>query len=245
MPMRIIPVIDILNGKVVKAIGGKREEYKPLESVLTKSTEPLDFALAFESLGFKELYLADLDAILGRGPNLSLYEMIISNTDLILMIDAGINDLEKAKSIDRLSATRVIIGTETLESIDFIRKALNSLGSDKVIVSMDLKNGRVISRCNLIRSYNKYTVARLLHNFGVQTIIVLDLEKVGTETGVNISEVKKLLDIFDLNLLVGGGIRDIKNLRELRKIGVFGALIASILHNGRITKEDLKSGGFI
>jgi len=94
--MNIIPVLDILNGTAVHAIRGERNKYQPLKSILSSSSESLELAKAFDSFGFNELYMADLDAIIKNKENFSVYSEVVSETNLSLMIDAGINDLERA-----------------------------------------------------------------------------------------------------------------------------------------------------
>jgi phosphoribosylformimino-5-aminoimidazole carboxamide ribotide isomerase len=126
--LKIIPVIDVLNGTAVHAIRGERKQYQPLKSVLCRSADPLDIALTFKSLGFKSLYLADLDAILGKPANFSLYQQIIAKTSLELMIDAGIADIAKAKKVLKTDVTEIIIGTETLRSLDFLNQAVKTFG---------------------------------------------------------------------------------------------------------------------
>ena len=91
--MKVIPVMDILNGVVVHAVRGRRSEYQPLRSVLCASAKPLDVALTFKALGFGELYVADLDAITGEHANFSILKQIADTTGLRLMVDAGIADL--------------------------------------------------------------------------------------------------------------------------------------------------------
>ena len=88
--MKVIPVIDILNGIVVHAVRGKRREYQPLQSILCKSVEPLEVAKAFKALGFSELYIADLDAITGGSVNFQVFKRIAKETGLKLMVDAGV-----------------------------------------------------------------------------------------------------------------------------------------------------------
>ncbi|NIV10372.1 MAG: HisA/HisF family protein, partial [Aliifodinibius sp.] len=85
--MKTIPVLDVLNGVIVHAVGGKREKYYPVKSVLCASSDPVNVALTFRSLGFDELYMADLDAILSNHANFSIYKQIKAVTDLNLMVD--------------------------------------------------------------------------------------------------------------------------------------------------------------
>src|SRR5262245_14607506 len=105
--VRVIPVIDLRDGVVVRGIGGRREEYRPIVSRLSDSARPLDVALAFrEQLGFTELYLADLDAIAGGDPAWNVYDEL-HQIGLRLWVDAGVRDRHRllelqARGIDHL-----------------------------------------------------------------------------------------------------------------------------------------------
>lgn len=243
--MKIIPVLDILNGVAVQAIRGEREKYLPVRSVLCESASPLDMAMAFESFGFNELYLADLDAILGRYVNLTLYKQIKTKTSLNLMVDAGVTDLKKAREVLKSGVSRIIIGTETLDNLDFVKRAIRFFGEDQVIISLDLKEGKVISISEVIRSMDPTLLVKMLEEMGATRMIILDLARVGTGQGVNLRVVKKILQEAKVEVLTGGGISSIKDLEELRDVGVSGALIATALHTGKITAKELKSTGFL
>ncbi|KPV63459.1 MAG: Imidazole glycerol phosphate synthase subunit HisF [Candidatus Bathyarchaeota archaeon BA2] len=243
--MKIIPVLDILNGVAIQAIRGEREKYLPVRSILCESASPLEMAIAFKSFGFDELYIADLDAILGRYVNLALYKQIKTKTSLNLMVDAGVTDLEKAKGVLKSGVSRIIIGTETLDNLDFVKRAIRLFGEDRVIVSLDLKEGKVMSISEAIRSMDPTSLVKTLEGMGATRMIILDLARVGTGRGVNLIAVKKILQEAKVEVLAGGGISNIRDLEELKDVGVSGALIATALHTGKITAKELKSTGFL
>jgi phosphoribosylformimino-5-aminoimidazole carboxamide ribotide isomerase len=243
--MKIIPVLDVLNGLVVHAVGGKREKYYPIKSVLCASSDPVDVASTFRSLGFDELYMADLDAILSKNANFSLYKQIKAITDLNLMVDAGISDLEKAREVLENEVSKIIIGTETLENLDFVEKAVKLFGKNRVIVSLDLKGGRIMSRSPYIKSRSPVELAKAFQWMNVAQIIVLDLARVGMNKGINLEIVKGILEQTQVEVLTGGGVRDIKDLEKLRSMGVSGVLVATALHNGKLTIRKLEQFDFI
>ena len=243
--MKIIPVIDVLNGVAVHGVRGERERYQPLKSTLCRSADPLDIALTFESLGFSSLYLADLDAILGKSANFNIYRQIMTQTRLDLMVDAGIADITKAKKVLATEVSKIVIGSETLNSLDFLGQAVKAFGEDKVVVSIDLKKGKVLSVSEAIASMDAVSFAQKLRKIGVNQIIFLDLDRVGTEHGINLALLRSVLEKTGVEVLVGGGIRSLQELEELRKLGVSGALVATILHNGKLEVDELKSAGFL
>ena len=243
--MKIIPVIDVLNGVAIHGIRGERERYQPLKSALCRSADPLDIALTFESLGFSSLYLADLDAILGKSANFSVYRQIMTETRLDLMVDAGIADLARAEEVLATGVSKIVVGSETLESLDFLGQAVKAFGEDRVVVSIDLKEGKVLSASEAIASMDAVSFAQELGKIGVDQVILLDLGRVGTEQGINLALLRSVLEKSGVEVLVGGGIRSLQELEELRKLGVSGALVATILHNGKLQVDELKSASFL
>jgi phosphoribosylformimino-5-aminoimidazole carboxamide ribotide isomerase len=243
--MKIIPVIDVLNGIAVHGVRGERKQYKPLKSVLCPSAEPLEIASAFESLGFSSLYLADLDAILGKTVNLTIYRQIMSRTGLELMVDAGIADISKAHEVMETGVSKIVIGSETLTSLDFVNQSVRAFDEDKVVVSIDQKGGKLLSASEAIMSMDAVSVAQKLASHGVRQLILLDLDRVGTEHGINRTVLKNILKNTEVEVLVGGGIRSLKELEELRRLGVYGALVATVLHNGKLAVDELKSSNFL
>jgi len=243
--MKVIPVIDVLNGVAVHGIRGERERYQPLKSILCKSADPLDIASTFGSLGFSSLYLADLDAILGRSSNFNIYRQIMTQTSLDLMVDAGIAGITKAEKVLATEVSKIVIGSETLDSLDFLGQAVKAFGEDKIVVSIDLKEGKVLSASEAIASMDAVSFAQELGKIGVKHIILLDLDRVGTEHGINWALLRRVLAKTGVEVLVGGGIRSLQELLELRKLGVSGALVATILHNGKLEVAELKSASFL
>lgn len=243
--MRIVPVIDVLNGMTVHAIRGERKNYRPLRSVLCSSVDPGELALTFESLGFGNLYLADLDAISGRSTNFALYQRIRTRTNLDFMVDAGVADVTKAEKLLRAGVSKIVIGTETLRSLDFVDQAVKSFGENRVVVSTDLKGGEVMSISESIKSMNPVPLAQKLEKIGVSQVILLDLDRVGTERGANLEVLKGVLKKTRVKVLVGGGVRSLQDLEELRNLGVFGALVATTLHSGKLKVGELQSAGFL
>ncbi len=243
--MKIIPVIDILDGVVVHAVRGKRKEYQPLKSTLCDSTDPLNVASAFKACGFKELYVADLDAIMGKASNLSILLQIAEKTGLELMVDAGIADLKRARDMFRSKVSKIIVGTETLPNLDFVSETIECFGSERVVISLDLMNGKVLSKSESARSMSALALAREFQGIGVTQMIVLDLARVGSGEGVDFAFLKEILNSLEIKVLVGGGVRDIKDLIELKNLGVYGVLLATSLHNGRISMEQLRRADMI
>jgi phosphoribosylformimino-5-aminoimidazole carboxamide ribotide isomerase len=243
--VKIIPVIDVLGGRVVHAVRGRRKEYQPLKSNLCASTDPVDVAEALKALGFSELYLADLDAITRGQANFSIFKNIADKTGLELMVDAGIDTLKKAKRVLESHVSKVIIGTETLPSTSLVAEAVGLFGSKKIMVSLDLMGDRVISGFELGALKDPVALLRAFQEAGVSQVIVLDLARVGSGEGVNVPFLREVLRNIKVDVYVGGGVRDIKDLMELKGVGVFGVLVATALHSGKISLKELKQAGLL
>jgi len=243
--VKIIPVIDILDGIVVHAVRGIRKEYQPLKSVLCASADPVDVARALKGFGFAEMYVADLDAITGGHTNFTILQQIVDETGFELMVDAGITDLARAKRVLESRVSKVIIGTETLGSIGFVAEAVEFFGSEKIVVSLDLMGDKVLSKLEFDKSKDPVVLLREFQKMGVAQIIVLDLARVGSAEGVNLPVLKRMLMNHNVKVLVGGGVRNIRDLVELKNLGVSGALLATALHSGRITLEELRLAGLL
>jgi phosphoribosylformimino-5-aminoimidazole carboxamide ribotide isomerase len=243
--LKVIPVIDVLNGKAVHAVKGKRKKYKPLESVISSSYDPKDVAKAFDNIGFRELYIADLDAITKGQLNFSLLKNIANETSLKIMVDAGITELKMAERIFDAGVHKIIIGTETLLNIGFVAEAIDAFGSKNVVVSIDLMGRKIIGRIKLDKIREPLDLIFEFQNMGVSQIIILDLAKVGSAGGLNLSFLQGIFENVEARVLVGGGVRDLGDLKRLRDLRVFGVLVASALHSGKILPAELRYANLI
>jgi phosphoribosylformimino-5-aminoimidazole carboxamide ribotide isomerase len=243
--LNVIPVIDVLNGKVVHAVRGRREEYRQLESIIVSSVETLEVAGAFKNLGFSELYVADLDAIIDCSTNFEVFKQVFSETGLRLMVDAGVTEIERGQKLLENGVSRLVIGTETLKSKGFVRDAVKRFGSRRVIISLDLEGDKVVTKPGLGDCCDAMSLLREFKGMGVSQVIVLDLTRVGSGEGVNVPFVKRVIEEVGVDVCVGGGIRDLDDLLELKNLGVSSVLVATALHNGNISIQDLKQNGLL
>jgi phosphoribosylformimino-5-aminoimidazole carboxamide ribotide isomerase len=235
---RLIPVLDVLNGVVVHAIAGNRRRYQKLTSPLCRSADPVEVAVRLkEKFGFSELYLADLDSILGAKTNFNLYEQMKSGTELKLMVDAGLTDF---REVLRRGASFIVMGTEILPSLSLLEEAVRSLGEERVVFSLDTDEGRLRSPSEEIAKLTPARLAEEATGLGVKRLILLDLSRVGTERGVNLRLVNEVRERVEAELLVGGGVCGVEDVKRLKQAGVNGVLLSTALHKGRIKPEDLE-----
>jgi phosphoribosylformimino-5-aminoimidazole carboxamide ribotide isomerase len=240
--MVILPVLDLLNGLIVRGVGGKREEYRPVVSHLTSRPDALAIAQAFrEHLGLNRMYVADLDGILYGRPNREIYQSLVEE-GFELMIDAGFRSVESAQAVLATGSVQVIAGLETWPGPRELARLCRDVGPERVIFSLDLKQGLPLGDLRLWETNSPLEIGVLAAGAGVSEMIVLDLAQVGNGTGVTTAPLcRQLRDRFpDLRLITGGGVRHIADLDGLAATGVDGVLVASALHDGRITRADLE-----
>lgn len=261
-PFRIVPVIDLKGGLAVHAVRGERVHYQPVSSVLTGTPELFPLVAAFAiKLGLTEAYIADLDAITGGQPagNLAvigaaqkaLRGMTGAATPISLMVDAGVASRADAAGVFAAGAAKAVVGTETLASIADLADLVDDYGPRRVVVSLDCRDGRIISPVAELRGLAPPAAIRLLRASGAAQFILLELTRVGTAAGLNRPLIKACVDSLaslpdkaastDLSLFVGGGVSGWADLEWLKQADVAGALVATALHDGRLTGDDIRA----
>jgi len=243
--MKVLPVIDILNGQVVHAVRGERSRYKPIQSVLTKTADPVEVAAALKAAGFKAIYVADLDAIIDcNRHSFDLISEITRKTGLSLMVDAGVTSLERAQLLLDAGVSKIVVGTETLKTKTFVNEAVERFGSERVVVSLDLKAGKVLVAEGFEGCTDALCMLQEFKAMGLCEVIVLDLSRVGSSLGVDVDFLKKAKSA-GLDVYAGGGVRNISDIVALQGSGISGALVATALHTGKISVAELKTAGFL
>jgi phosphoribosylformimino-5-aminoimidazole carboxamide ribotide isomerase len=257
--MRVVGVIDLKGGTAVHAVRGERERYRPVRSVIGGDDGDDGDALALargyrDALGLEEVYVADLDAIVGgsgqaagggggaigagAGDHRALLRALASEARV--MVDAGVSEPARAQALLDLGAHRVIVGTETLSGPDALDRLLAELPDGALVLSVDLRDGRVLSPDAELAGLPATDALARLHRPGLREAIVLDLARVGSGAGPDVGLIAELHAAFpDLQLLAGGGVRTIDDLQALDGAGAAGALVATALHRGVIGPREL------
>ena len=241
--MRVIPVIDLKGAVAVHAVRGERERYRPLRSEIVAGSDPVEVTRAVRNaLGLDELYVADLDAIAGGSAD---QESIVALArEARVMVDAGVTGVAEARRLLELGAARVVVGTETLADERALERMRSALPDAPLVVSLDLRDGRVLSPQPALHRLRAAEALERLARSGVREAIVLDLARVGSGAGPDVALVRELGDrVPELELLAGGGVRDVADLRALGDAGAAGALVATALHSGAIGRGELGALG--
>jgi phosphoribosylformimino-5-aminoimidazole carboxamide ribotide isomerase len=224
--MDIVPVIDIRNGEVVRASGGKRAHYRPIVTPLAATSAPIDVAAGFLRLhSFKSIYVADLDAIEGHGDNrTAILELRDAFPQTCFMIDAGAG----FRDFRGLARVDVVIGSESLRDEDAV--TLRAASQDPhIVLSLDFREG-FLGPGALLFSPALWP----------KRVIVMTLARVGAGGGPDVVKLAHIRAAAgDRKLYAAGGVRGVEDLKTLRQAGAAGALVASALHDGRLTSGDL------
>ena len=233
--MRIIPVIDLRSGEAVHGIGGDRARYEPVRSVITPSLgDAQALAQAYVAvLGTSEIYVADLDAIEGGAAQYGMHHRLsrIARS----WIDAGLRSEEDAFALIDAGADRVVVALETMPGFELLQAIVLRLGADRVAFSLDLREGAPLASAEALRAMSPRELARRAVDAGVETVIVLDLARVGGSGGANLAMMREMRAALPgVDLIAGGGVRDQVDLDRLAAAGANGALVATAVHRGVI-----------
>jgi phosphoribosylformimino-5-aminoimidazole carboxamide ribotide isomerase len=229
--MQIVPVIDLKGGVVVHARRGQRDEYAPLRSPLVAGCEPVAVARALgKACRTTRLYVADLDALAGEPVDEATLMALASVAEA--WVDAGATTPGSAAALARAGAARNVVGTESLEA----GAAVEPGGSPPWVLSVDLRDGRLISPDPEFAGREPTAAATLAQRLGVNELLVIDLARVGSGSGPPLDAVAQLAAALPTTAIyAGGGVRDDADLRALDSAGATGALVATALHEGRLT----------
>jgi len=232
--MQIVPVIDLKGGAVVHARRGNRDAYAPLQSPLVEGCDPVDVAQALTSAcRTTNLYVADLDAIAGNPVDEATLKALSEIAQA--WVDAGATTPEGGATLARAGVARNVIGTESIEP-GWLTDASRPGPQPAVVLSVDLRDGRLISPDPGIAGRGPAAAAPLARALQIKEILVIDLARVGSGSGPPLDAVAQLKEALpEVAIYAGGGVRDDADLHALESAGAAGALVATALHEGRIT----------
>jgi phosphoribosylformimino-5-aminoimidazole carboxamide ribotide isomerase len=244
--MRIIPVMDLQGGHVVQAVAGQRSQYRPVRSVFAGDARPATVARGLvEQFGFRQVYVADLDAITG-GPANQEALTAIAAAGLHLLLDAGVGSPDQARvwlSHATLAPAfaGLIVGLESLTSPGLLAPCLQAIGPERAVFSVDLKHGRPLTAVAAWRDLEAEAIAEAAIGRGFTRLILLDVARVGGGQGPGLEALcRRLRNRYpQLELIGGGGVRGIEDLQQLAAAGCDAVLVATALHRGRITRQAL------
>ena len=236
--MRIIPAIDIINGKCVRLTKGDYSTKK------TYNENPLEVARTFESIGIKYLHLVDLDGAKNSTiKNGKILESIAANTNLKIDFGGGIKSEEAVKMAFELGASQRTVGSIAAKNPLLVYKWIELFGADKIILGADVNNKKIAingwqeATELVLESYIKTYMAK-----GIQSVICTDISKDGMLAGSSIQLYEQLSTRFpSLKLIASGGVASLQELDKLKNIGLEGAIIGKAIYENKITLKQLEA----
>lgn len=227
--------MDLMGGQVVRARHGERHNYRPIASPLCNSSDPLDVAQGLLGLyPFETLYIADLDAIQKRGDHLrTITELRAALPHVEIWLDAGIASLNDCKPWLELGLN-LVIGSESLPDIETAKQLIEHFGQKRTLLSLDFVAGRAKGPAALFEDSSLWP----------QRVIAMTLGRVGSYEGPDFDLLTSLQQRAPGHqIYAAGGVRDFPDLEKLWAMGIAGALLASALHDGKVSREQISRLG--
>ncbi len=229
-PLELLPAIDIKNGKVIQlssAVSGSN----------TVMVEPLEVIQRFSSAGSKWIHLVDLDAAYGTGENAKLIKHLVQMSQVDIQLSGGIANQKSLDAALATSAKRVNISTAGLEDIDWIKNVIEKY-RERVCVGLDVTNGSLIARGSgkVIGDLDHFI--SVLNEAGCSRIIVTDNSTDGALVGPNFQLLEQVINQSSAEIVASGGVSNLSDLQQLRKMGLAGAIVGKALYVGQFSIEE-------
>ncbi len=227
--MLIIPAIDIIGGKCVRLLKGN------FSLVKEYSKDPLEMAKDFERAGASRIHIVDLEgAKLGRPINDKMILEIAQKLNVEVEVGGGIRTFEIAENYLRNGVKKVIMGSAALKDIGLLKRLVEVFGADRILVALDLKQGRIMTDGWLEesgKSCEKFL--NDLKRVGIREIIFTDVDRDGTLTIPNLAFLKDLVQ-YGFNIILSGGVSDLRSIEAANGLGANGVIVGKAIYEGRI-----------
>ena len=226
---RVIPCVDIQSGRAVRLYEGDPDQ----ETIYFES--PLEAALHWQNLGATLLHLVDLDAATGRGQNREIIAQICARVSVPVEVGGGIRDFESAQRLLESGVSRVVIGTAAVKTPELVSELLERYGPEKIVVSLDARDGYVaVSGWAQGSSVTIAAMTREMTARGLRTLIFTDVTRDGTLRGLNAELMARVRDLWKGELMVGGGVANVQDVRLLEGLHIEGAIVGRALYEGTL-----------
>ena len=235
--MRIIPAIDIIDGKCVRLSKGDYETKK------IYNENPVEVAKEFEDFGIQYLHLVDLDGAKAKKIiNQKVIENIAKNTNLIVDFGGGIRSEEDLQKAFDSGAKKVTLGSIAVVNPELCLAWLEKFGAEKLILGADCLDRKIKTSgwlensetdvVDFIKEYQKK---------GFKEVVCTDISKDGMLQGPSTALYQEIIGNSTIELVASGGISNIEDVQKMKKIGCAGTIIGKAIYEGRISLEDLRS----
>ena len=230
--MKVFPAVDILDGRCVQLVQGRRE-------TATFFGEPMTCAKRWLSEGADSLHIINLDGAFGNAiKNVDLIRELVRETGVTIQLGGGIRSSADVAGWLEAGVERVILGTIITKSPDIIRTLAGEYGSARIMAGVDARGGEIAIEGWQKTAGNYLLWAEHFESLGAGSLLYTNVDVEGLQKGVNFPPVKALLDRVRLPVTVAGGVSSIDDINHLAQIGVYGAVLGSSLYSGRIQLRD-------
>ena len=232
--MKIIPAIDLMEGKVVRLYKGD-----PSKKTIY-SENPLEIAKKWESAGADMIHLVDLDATLGSGSNFDSLKNIVESVKIPVQVAGGFRS-EKTIEEALKFATRVVIGTLAFKDKTALDGLLAKYGNEKLVISVDHNDGLIV--VNGWQETTKIPLIEAVNDFkkmGFSEYLSTSISRDGTLQGPDLEPLKIINEIDGINLIVSGGISSIDDVIKVKEMDPFGVILGKALYENQVTIEEAK-----
>jgi len=232
--MKIIPAIDLMNEEVVRLYKGDPNQKT------VYSDNPIEIAKRWESNGADMLHLVDLDATLGIGSNLLLIKKIIKEISIPIQVAGGLRDESIIVDMAKISS-RVVLGTLAFRDKLTLKKLLSDLGSQKIVISVDHKDGEIV-----INGWQKRTGIQLIKamqefiTMGFSEFLLTNVSRDGTLNGPDLKFLEQACQLNNVNVIASGGISNITDVKNVKQKNAFGVILGKALYENKISIEEAK-----
>jgi phosphoribosylformimino-5-aminoimidazole carboxamide ribotide isomerase len=234
--MKIIPAIDIIDGKCVRLSKGDYDTKKIYHE------NPLEIAKEYEANGIQYLHLVDLDGAKAKTlKNLKTLEILASKTNLFIDFGGGIKTRESLERAFNAGASQVTLGSIAVENPVMCEEWIKECGAEKLILGADCLDRKVKTSGWLENS--DLEVIDFIQTFqkkGIKDVICTDISKDGMLQGPSFELYKEILEQSEIALIASGGIFCLKDLEDLKELGCSGAIIGKALYEGKISLKELQ-----
>lgn len=227
--MKLFPAIDLYDGKAVRLLKGDYNQ------MTVYSENPIEIARDFENKGANYIHLVDLEGAKdGTTPNLHIVKQIAYETSLFTEIGGGIRSMDTVRAYLENGVDRVILGTAAVNNPEFLKEAVDTYG-ERIAVGVDVKDGYVAIKGWVETSqYTCFEFCEKMQNLGVKTLICTDISKDGAMQGTNRELYKELSERFNIDITASGGVSSIEDVKALRALNLYGAIIGKAYYIGAI-----------
>ncbi len=232
--MKIIPAIDLMNGQVVRLYKGDPKQKT------VYSDNPVEIAKKWEANGADMLHIVDLDATLGIGSNISIIKKILKEISIPVEVAGGLRDKSIVMDVAKISK-RIVLGTLAFNDKPLLKTLLTELGSKKIVVSVDHKDGMIV-----IHGWQKNTGISVLDaindflDMGFTEFLLTNVSRDGTLEGPDLEFLEQACRLSNANVIASGGISNVIDVKDVKEKNAFGVILGKALYENKISIEEAK-----